>query len=440
MRNPAENDKMPCKEMLQLAKELKDAAEQYENEHPFWLGETLLSLVKSSLVNLRHYVEAEDEKEIGWDSPFVQLNFPVEWNWEAWERGDNDSVLLISGELTKENTADRAKAVRTMTEILLTHLLVVTMQRLTNFVGLEKRGEKCTPIMLPGMANDLRRIKGKKKRRLALEKLYRPFCITAASLDVGEGEIRPNERIPTSIAKELAKVRERIHIPDLKFEGTIDGHALTIYVIFQIHPLVVDVPSKVAYYPLTVGLLIVPGGATEAEEYEELMSEPWAQPKNWSKKDQCAFWDLLLNEFDKAINEFFPDRQAQIEKIVTVSATLGIPVKHSDTENANEAMEKVTTALLKTGRVLEVSCRAVGSGAPSRADNDSQGAYDALAPHKPDSLTAAWLHRVWDSRFRWWLITPVSLLALLYVVWLSLPDRVKMHLCKLLSRAVFKQT
>ena len=57
---------------------------------------------------------------------------------------------------------------------------------------------------------------------------------------------------------------------------------------------------------------------------------------------------------------------------------------------------------------------------------------------KPDSLAKAWLFRVWDSPFRWWLITPATVCVLIFAMWVTLLGEAKMQLWNFLKRAIIK--
>ena len=59
------------------------ACDNYERDHPDWKIEVLVSLIKWGLENLQYCIETQKRKTVTWDEPFIELHYPVEWNWNA---------------------------------------------------------------------------------------------------------------------------------------------------------------------------------------------------------------------------------------------------------------------------------------------------------------------------------------------------------------------
>jgi hypothetical protein len=156
---------------------LQNALQGYETEHPHWQAEVLVSLIQWALRRLEYYVELRTETEVNWDSPFVELHFPVEWDWEAEGDGVVSNARWLSGKISAENTADEALARKTLAEIMVRHLNILALQELTNHAWFEKRGDTYTPFVPLDADQMLKGIRSKTERRRTLEEMYRPFVL-----------------------------------------------------------------------------------------------------------------------------------------------------------------------------------------------------------------------------------------------------------------------
>jgi hypothetical protein len=417
---------------------LLGALDHYESIHPRWVTENYLFILESSLESLRHYVESDNEKEVTWESPFVELHYPIEWNWEAWERGEKNAVFLSTGTISKDSSRDTDSAKEMLTEILMKHIRILTLQRLTNFVGLEKRGDYYTPIMSNELADAIRAVKGKRKQRAVLQELFRPHAMGAAYIDADVDELQPNQRVSRKIAKQLERLHEKIDLPSLTFNVNIDGHSLRLSLILQIHPFIVDIPERVAYYPITIGIHLVPAGVTDIGELSGLMEQPWAQPWRWPKEDRRAFWDKLFQELHKLQQELFPDHNAVHEAVVSVTAKIKIPVTHSNPDETNALIRRLTDTFMQTGQLLEMNCQLGDQATLPEIKQTVQNIAEDAEYQLPDSLSNVWLRRALRSPYKWWFIIPATLTGLAFAVWATLPDEAKMRILDWLTEHFVK--
>ena len=175
--------------------------ETYEKEHPHWQIEVLVSLIGRGLLGLKQHIEDPNKTGITWDNPFVELHYPVEWDWNAPQAEGIISARPITGKFTPQNTADAETTRKTIGEIMVRHLNTLALQGFTNHVWLEKHKgqENLTPILSAELCEELDAIKNKRERQDALNQLARPFSIGAALIDYGDKEFKNGARV-TSIS------------------------------------------------------------------------------------------------------------------------------------------------------------------------------------------------------------------------------------------------
>jgi hypothetical protein len=91
---------------------LGDVEESYEKDHPEWQIEVLLWLMVWGVESLRIRLESDEKIGPTWDSPFIEIRFPVEFDWSGMGKGEIVSVSMTAGGLTAENTSTRSKAIK----------------------------------------------------------------------------------------------------------------------------------------------------------------------------------------------------------------------------------------------------------------------------------------------------------------------------------------
>lgn len=57
---------------------LPDILDSFEKSHPEWRSGVMMSLLQLALSSLRGYIEREQEPEITWENPYVEIQFPVQ--------------------------------------------------------------------------------------------------------------------------------------------------------------------------------------------------------------------------------------------------------------------------------------------------------------------------------------------------------------------------
>ncbi len=232
----------------------QDVLEAYEKDHPNWRIEVLVSFIKRALFGLRQQIEDRNNKDVTWNSPFTEFQYPVQWDWSV---KDVKLSQLITGKFTEQNTCDAKTAQKTLLEIMVGHLNTLALQGFTNHVWLEKRGDVYSVFLPPKLHFEPQAIKTKSQRQELLEEFSHPFSIGAASIDFGTAELQHGKRISKRAASQLAKINKLI-AKQIRFSCDINNHHMEMSLVFQVHPLTIDYEKQRAFHRITVGLFIPP--------------------------------------------------------------------------------------------------------------------------------------------------------------------------------------
>ncbi len=406
---------------------LGNALDDYEKEHPHWQIEVLVSLIKWGLKSLKYYVEEDQDTQITWANPFVELHYPVQWNWEKPRIADNPDIVhsgLFLGEITKQNTSDKETAVKTLAEIMVRRLNTLALGDFTNGAWFEIQNKYYTPVLPVQLSEELNAIKGKHARREVFEQIVRPFSIGAASIDYLGMKFRDGARVPKRVAKQLANINNLIDIKRIGISGDINGRKIEMSLIFQIHPLIATYDEKKAYHPITVGLFIEP----------QIVGNDIIErtPSDWPKSDRETLWQELLQEIDKISDRLIPKTESQTSEIFLINAKLEIPIASSNPEERNAAIKKIFENLSQAGQVQQISVQQARAAetlaAPKEADELQKEQEKA-----PATPTEGLLRLIWNSRFRWPLLILVALVIGAVVLFGVLPDKTKLKILELLG-------
>jgi hypothetical protein len=406
---------------------LGNALDDYEKEHPHWRIEVLVSIIKWGLKSLKYYIEEDRDTQISWDNSFVELHYPVQWNWESPRIADSSDIVhsgLFLGEITKQNTSDKETAVKTLAGIMVRRLNTLALGDFTNGAWFEIHKNYYTPILPVELSKELNAIKGKRAQREAFEQIVRPFSIGAATIDYEGMEFQDGTRVPKRIAKQLANINNLIDIKRIGLSGDINGRKIEMSLIFQIHPLIANYDEKKAYHPITVGLFIEPrivGNDIVA-----------TTPSDWPKSDREILWRELLQEVDKITDQLIPKTESQASEILLINAQLEIPIASSNSGERNAAIKKIFENLSEAGQVRQISVQPVetdGKLTATKQDDKCQQEQETV----PTTPTEGLLRLIWNSRFRWPLVIIFALVIGAVAVFGVLPDEVKLKILKLLG-------
>lgn len=328
------------------------ALDDYEREHPHWRIEVLVSLIKWSLRSLQHYIENVHDTEITWADPLVELHYLVEWNWKQQVHGDCTRSGLTYGTFTKQNTANTAAALKTVSKIMVAQLTTTALADLTNGVWYKKRKDYHTPFLPLDLKAELDAVKDPRARRVVFDELARPFSIGAARIDVDEPKMKSGARVPKRVLQQL----DRMDIGRIQFTGDVNGRKFDMGLVFEIHPLIADYDQKKAYHPITVGLAVLNGNARLVGG--ELVQDT---PAQWPKRDRQEFWEGLLREIDKLSGLLMPKTESQESVILSVNAQLKVPADWWRPENRSALIKGIMDAQAQAGEVVGISVQPAGS-------------------------------------------------------------------------------
>ena len=330
---------------------LQSALDDYETEHPHWRIEVLVSLIKWSLKSLKHYIEEVHDTKITWADPLVELHYPVEWNWKQPVHGDTTRSGLTYGTFTKQSTATKAAALKTVSKIMVAQHTTTALADLTNGVWYDKRKDYYTPFLPLDLKAELDAVKNPCARRAVFDELARPFSIGAARIDLDDAKLKPGARVPKRVIEQLG----RTDMGGIRFTGDVNGREVDMGLIFEIQPLIADYDQRKAYHPITVGLAALNGNARLVGG--ELVQDT---PANWPKRDRQEFWDGLLREMDKLTTLLIPEEEQQKSVILSVNATLKIPAEHWRPKNQSAESKRVADALAQLGEVSDLKVESTG--------------------------------------------------------------------------------
>ena len=333
---------------------LGDALEHYEQAHPHWRIEVLVSLIQWSIKSLKHYIEDARDKEITWEQPFVELHYPVEWDWPASRANGDEHGRILYGNITDTNVADKTIAVEALSGIMVQAMSACALGDLTNWVRFAKRGDYHTPYLSQELGEALVAIKAKGQRRQAYEQMVRPFSIGSALVDFETMELRDGERIADQVAKQLAQIPEAPGIPHVGFKGDVNGRKFDLSLIFQIHPLITDHGEEKAYHPIIVGLQIMPEVVGQELVFEN--------PTEWPRKDRSEFWKKLFQALDKLADKLIPKEESEDSVILTVNAQLKVPASRWKPESQGDTVKAIIDALSAGTELTQLLVRREGAG------------------------------------------------------------------------------
>lgn len=171
--------------------------DDFEKQNPDWFVDVVFDMMRSSLKNLRHYIESGDEK-VTWDSPFVELHRIVDW------KQDEDGIVIVHGEFSPEDRSNKEFLSKKMAE---------SSRRIIEYNAISRLVGDGTPFVVgkfPGF----------------------------------DGPGAPPHRNVGS---------------EVPFRGNFNGVRFAGTVVAAFYPLTIDPESQKAYFPIGIGLLFKKG-------------------------------------------------------------------------------------------------------------------------------------------------------------------------------------
>ena len=346
---------------------MHNLADAFDTLAPDWRLGVFLLVVQEGLHGLRHYIEDEATPEVSWESPFIEVRYDAEWDWEG---RISPGGGLITGRFTTEDLVDGKIPAERGVEATFLHATLILLQELTRgIVEWREAGVSPSPDGTPGYrlpqavrdALDAQGLEGD-ARRAAIDELARPFAVgslhmrledeaTLAALradgigvhvpeapkPLEESEylelLEAHERLcaaggdeaaPEDLARGLteheAREAERNDLPliTLSSEGP---PAFVVGVAAQVYPLVVDADERRAWFPVAVGLGFVKG-----------------EPSSWTKDERAVFWKDVDETLAKQVEKWLHVREPrERNRVETTEAVEGLAPESAPLEVAQVA-------------------------------------------------------------------------------------------------------
>jgi len=334
---------------------LPEVLSEWEVSHPEWRIEALLWILDASIKSMRKYIESAEEPEISWESPFVELHYPIQCSWDEVAE-DIPSFEIITGHITEEDVRDIATIRSTLSKLLVEHIQLVALQEFTNYTGFEKRNGEFHTVLDHSTIDFLKEKLPPEDHDKAINRLFWPLSFGAGHVDYGDDQSDDleNEReIPETAYAQI----EAILPPLISIPFDADGRKMRVITVMEISPLIADHDKKLAYFPIVVGLAI------------QLVSEPHdgesiidiidaAAFSEWPEAQRAILWEALDQNIRAMLKLSEPEPEPEmIEAVLTVSAQIRFMVPKGDKKFLNKAKSRLTSTLGKGGEIISIDMR-----------------------------------------------------------------------------------
>lgn len=320
--------------------------ESFEKKHPKWGWEVTYWILDGALKSLRHYLEDASDDEISWSSPFVRLQFAVDCSWNS-DTSKNGIFSINSGFLTREDVETTESASEALSEILVRHLEVVTLENITGGVALQKDGERYFPVLSAEVAEALEKISDAEERQRQLDLLFEPVSYGAGSIDIDFENFEEGQEIEAGANSQLQSIEE----PLISIPMEIEGHPIRVIAIFEVHPLLVDPETRGGHFPLITGLAI----QSDSDEPIGLdwFDQPWTDLANWSEENRKLLWDSI-DDYLKTTLKILNEEPELEEAVVSVNASIKVSAAKGEFAETHLMQKEVLAAFQNLGEVLDL--------------------------------------------------------------------------------------
>lgn len=327
---------------------LPDILDSFEQSNPEWRSGIMMSLLQLALNSLRGYIEREDEPEISWENPYVEIQFPVEVQCKSGNEDEGPSFTVTTGHLKAKDVVDENAATKALSRLMVRHLEIEALQELTQGAALIKDGDGFLPAMPEDVGMALSAIDDEAERERELRRFLQPRSFGAGTIDYGECDLESDElsAVPAEVLEQLGAIEQ----PLIDIPMKANGNPIRLITIFEVHPLVVDRESQTGYFPIVVGLAV----QSDAEDPPGLdwLDQPWANLDKWEPKDRSLIWNLFDQIIGKAFEQSgFGDKPELEEAILTVNATIKVAVPKSGPHARGETLKLAMNALGEIGEI-----------------------------------------------------------------------------------------
>ncbi|MEO8614401.1 MAG: hypothetical protein ABI600_04615 [Luteolibacter sp.] len=319
----------------------------WEKDHPEWRIEVLLWILDGALHTLRHYIESPEETGISWESPYVELHFPVECTWTEGD-AESPSFSLNAGRLNKADMTDGETAKQALAKVMVSYLEIMALQDFTNGRALEKHGDGFRRIVDAASIEDLEKIESPEEQERALQQLFHPLSFGAGHIEYGE--MKEGDFVGGDVEAQLAAILP----PLIQVPYDADGRKMQVITILEINPLVADPITQTAYFPIVVGLAVqfveYPSSDEDALEVMDSVALP-----EWPESDRNGLWAILDRVLHNTLAQLNPEPEVEmVEAVLSVNAQIKFMVPKNDQTRFDQAMSHTLDHFKSTGEVLRM--------------------------------------------------------------------------------------
>jgi DNA-binding transcriptional regulator YiaG len=302
---------------------------------PNWKAASALDLIAAGLDSLRHFLEDPEEREVSWDSPFIELHYAVRWDFGAVERGE-DPMAIVSTAFSAEDVVDGAVPQEKVFDVIGSHVRTRLLQDLTaGIVEWRARGnikpegrpsylvpksvqaylDEATGATLDESGVNAPEVRGTPEavahRARLVDELARPFGIGTEEIDLDA--LGRKDEIPPDVAARFG--RSLPGLPSLEVPINLPGRPrFSVLPFLLVYPLRIHADEHRAFFPVVLGLSIHPSSAS---------------PQNWPNHERAAFWTALVDAIkakaDKAADGRRMPRRRWVTPETSPTSTLLTP-------------------------------------------------------------------------------------------------------------------
>ncbi len=318
-------------------------------------------LMEFSFTQLKRLLEERSVPGLDWPSPVLTFNFPIPWDWEQWKSGQTDRLIHCEP-LTIANTRTPKSAGRIITKAVVNITTFTVLHQLTNFVGMERKGNVYRPILSSDVSAKLALLKSKHAQDEAFDRLFHPFSIGAGSFSMDDLDSNRRRRFSKADLNALKEFKEPEILPPITCNVVKDGYKANLALCFQVHPFELNTVKKQASFPITVGIMAMPDLA-ECDNFLTAFDDPRLSVGKWPSTERRQFWTLVLNKLaELRAKHSGPSDEIAEETIVEVRARVKIAAqKGKSSDAANSAFTQMLSSLQGHGEVIQADfCRVEG--------------------------------------------------------------------------------
>jgi hypothetical protein len=212
---------------------LPDILDSFEQSNPEWRSGIMMSLLQLALNSLRGYIEREDEPEISWENPYVEIQFPVEVQCKSGNEDEGPSFTVTTGHLKAKDVVDENAATKALSRLMVRHLEIEALQELTQGAALIKDGDGFLPAMPEDVGMALSAIDDEAERERELRRFLQPRSFGAGTIDYGECDLESDElsAVPAEVLEQLGAIEQ----PLIDIPMKANGNPIRLITIFEVH-------------------------------------------------------------------------------------------------------------------------------------------------------------------------------------------------------------